>query len=194
MNPAIQKIYVVVLTGILMFRFSAITGQENETTASTSLTGRSTLLFDSGWRFFRGGALGAEKPGFDDAAWRVVDLPHDWSIEDLPGTRSPFHPDAIGQVSTGFTTGGTGWYRKTFTASNEYRGRHAYILFDGVYMNSDVWLNGQKLGTHPYGYTSFWFDMTSVLKPGEENVLAVQVKNEGTNSRWYSGSGIYRHV
>jgi len=194
MISAIQKISVAVLTGILMFQHPGVTGQENEITGSTDLTGRSTLLFDSGWRFFRGGALGGEKPGFDDAAWREVDLPHDWSIEDLPGTRSPFNPDAIGQVSAGFTTGGTGWYRKTFTAGDDYRGRYVYIQFDGVYMNSDVWLNGQKLGNHPYGYTSFWFDITTLLKPGEENVLAVQVKNEGTNSRWYSGSGIYRHV
>jgi len=70
---------------------------------------RATALFDAGWKFHRGGAQYAEQPGFDDRAWRAVDLPHDWSIEDLPGSATPFERDAAGQVSTGFTTGGTGW-------------------------------------------------------------------------------------
>ena len=74
-----------------------------------------TTLFDSDWRFYRGGVQGAEMPGFDDSKWRKIDLPHDWSIEDLPGTHTPFDPNAISQVSGGFTVGGTGWYRKTFT-------------------------------------------------------------------------------
>src|SRR4051812_22449904 len=76
---------------------------------------RRTILFDADWKFHRGGAQYAEQPGFDDASWRQIDLPHDWSIEDLEGTQSPFDRDAAGQVSTGFTTGGTGWYRKTFS-------------------------------------------------------------------------------
>lgn len=151
-------------------------------------------LFDEGWRFLRGGAQGAESPDFDDSKWRRVDLPHDWSIEDLPGTRSPFHPDAISQVSGGFTTGGTGWYRKTFDVPAAHEGRRVVIEFEGVYMNAEVWLNGQRLGVHPYGYTSFWFDLTDKIKFGAANVLAVKVRNEGENSRWYSGSGIYRHV
>lgn len=155
---------------------------------------RITTLFDYDWRFHRGGAQGAEMPSFKDADWRKVDLPHDWSIENIPGTSSPFDPDAAGQVSTGFTVGGTGWYRKRFTIPAEQKDKRIYIHFDGVYMNADVWLNGIHLGNHPYGYTSFWFDITAHLKKGEENVLAVQVKNEGQNSRWYSGSGIYRHI
>ena len=121
-------------------------------------------------------------------------LPHDWSIEDIPGTSSPFDPNAIGQVSSGFTVGGTGWYRKHFLIPADQKGKHVYIEFEGVYMNADVWLNGVHLGNHPYGYTSFWFDVTDVVDWEKENVLAVQVKNEGENSRWYSGSGIYRHV
>jgi len=151
-------------------------------------------LFDAGWRFHRGGAQGAERPGFDDSAWRTVDLPHDWSIEDLPGTASPFSPDAPSQVSGGFTTGGTGWYRKTFAVPAGPAGQRVQLLFEGVYMNAEVWLNGQPLGQHPYGYTSFWYDVTDRLKAGGPNVLAVRVQNEGANSRWYSGSGIYRHV
>lgn len=155
---------------------------------------RQTVLFDEGWKFHRGGAQYAEQPAFDDASWRSIDLPHDWSIEDAPGTASPFNRDAIGQVSTGFTTGGTGWYRKSFTVSDADRGRRVVIRFDGIYMNPEIWINGSSLGSHPYGYTSFWYDVTDKLKLPGPNVLAVKVRNEGENSRWYSGSGIYRHV
>jgi beta-galactosidase len=151
-------------------------------------------IFDSDWKFHRGGAQGAEQPGFDDSSWHALDLPHDWSIEDLPGTDSPFNPDAISQVSGGFTTGGTGWYRKKFDIPASQTGKRIYILFDGVYMNAEIWINGESLGSHPYGYTSFWFDMTDKVKFDGPNILAVKVRNEGENSRWYSGSGIYRHV
>ena len=162
------------------------------TSAQTSL--KQNNLFDFNWRFHRGGALGAEIPSFDDSQWRVIDLPHDWSIEDLPSTTSPFNIDAISQVNGGFTTGGTGWYRKTFSIPPELKGKQYIIMFEGVYMNSEVWLNGEYLGNHPYGYTSFWFDISDKIKFDKENVLSVKVKNEGENSRWYSGSGIYRHV
>ncbi len=152
------------------------------------------VLFDSGWRFHHGGAQRAEQPGFDDSKWRTLDLPHDWSIEDLPGTDSPFNRDAISQVNGGFTTGGTGWYRKSFSIPLEQKGNIFTLLFEGIYMNSEVWINGVSVGSHPYGYTSFFIDITSKVKFGETNVLAVKVRNEGENSRWYSGSGIYRHV
>jgi beta-galactosidase len=155
---------------------------------------RATVLFDAGWRFHRGGAQSAEQPAFDDRAWRAVDLPHDWSIEDLPGSATPFDRDAAGQVSTGFTTGGTGWYRKTFTLPAADKGKRILLRFDGVYMNAEVWVNGESLGSHPYGYTSFWYDVTRLVTIPGANVVAVKVRNEGENSRWYSGSGIYRHV
>ena len=116
-------------------------------------------LFDFNWKFHKGGALGAESPSFDDSKWRIVDLPHDWSIEDLPGKESPFDSDAINQVNEGFTTGGTGWYRKSFMLPKELTGKKFLIMFEGVYMNAEVWINGEFLGNHPYGYTSFWFDM-----------------------------------
>jgi beta-galactosidase len=151
-------------------------------------------LFDASWRFCKGGMKQAETPGYNDSSWRIVDLPHDWSIEDLPGTNSPFDHNAISQVSSGYTVGGTGWYRKSFTIPEAQKNKHFYIQFDGVYMNSDVWLNGEHIGNHPYGYTSFWYDITGYIKTGKTNLLAVEVKNEGQNSRWYSGSGIYRHV
>lgn len=162
--------------------------------ASLAVAQPGTTLFDDGWKFHKGGALSAEYSWFDDSKWRLVDLPHDWSIEDLPGTSSPFNPDAISSVSGGFATGGTGWYRKTFQLPANQKGKRVMIRFDGIYMNADVWINGVLLGTHPYGYTSFHLDLTGHVKYGEANVLSVKVKNEGENSRWYSGSGIYRHV
>jgi len=152
------------------------------------------ILFDEGWRFHRGDIANAEQTSFKDNSWRDIDLPHDWSIEDLPGTNSPFNPDAINGVSVGFTTGGIGWYRKTFTLPVNQQNKRISILFDGVYMNSDVWVNGVHLGNHPYGYTSFYYDITDKIKKNEKNIIAVQVKNEGANSRWYAGSGINRHV
>jgi beta-galactosidase len=152
--------------------------------------------FNLGWRFFKGAGEGLEAPGFDDGAWRTVDLPHDWSIEDLPNPTppsrvGPFDAGAEGKTATGFTVGGEGWYRRRFAVGT--LPARAEILFDGVYMNSDVWLNGHWLGNHPYGYTPFAYDLTPYLHAGE-NVLAVRVRNLGRNSRWYSGSGIYRPV
>jgi len=158
------------------------------------------VSFDEGWRFIKDSISGAEAPGFDDSSWRLLDLPHDWSIEDLPGQNGvdiigPFYKNAIDRMASGYTVGGTGWYRKKFITTDEYRNKRVYLEFDGVYMNADVWLNGIHLGFHPYGYTPFYFDITPFLNaPGKENVIAVRVRNEGLNSRWYSGSGIYRHV
>jgi len=175
-----KKIFIICL---LLCSFSRVFSQNS-----------GTVLFDNDWLFYRGGALGAENPQFNDSKWRKVDLPHDWSIEDLPGTHSPFSPDAISQVGGGFTTGGTGWYRKQFTVPAEKKGRRFIIQFDGVYMNPTVFINGENIGEHPYGYTAFWYDITDKIKFGKKNIIAVEVKNEGQNSRWYSGSGIYRHV
>jgi beta-galactosidase len=153
-----------------------------------------TINFDEGWRFYLGRMLGGELPQLDDSKWRQVDLPHDWSIEDRPGKYSPFSPNAISQVGGGFTTQGTAWYRKTFYISPSDKGKQVIIQFDGIYMNADVYINGAHLGNHPYGYTSFYYNITSHLKYGEKNTIAVEVKSEGQNSRWYSGAGIYRHV
>ena len=157
--------------------------------------------FDADWSFKKDNiASGPERITFDASGWRKVDLPHDWSIEDLPNQISdsligPFDKGAIGTINTGYTIGGTAWYRKSFVLSPKEIGKTVYIQFDGVYMNSDVWINGHHLGNHPYGYTPFYYNLTQYLQSaGKENVIAVQVKNEGVNSRWYSGSGIYRHV
>jgi beta-galactosidase len=163
------------------------------------LSGRK-IDFDYSWKFFRGDASGAQMVDFNDRSWRTLDVPHDWSIEDLPdqaeGERvGPFSKQSAGGSSTGHTVGGTGWYRKHFTIPKDAAGRIIKIHFDGVYMDSDVWINGHLLGNHPYGYTPFYYDLTAHLNPpGEANVIAVRVQNLGKNSRWYTGSGIYRHV
>lgn len=156
--------------------------------------------FDDAWLFTKDSVVGAEQTSFDDGAWTKVDLPHDWSIEDLPNQTpghvvGPFDKNSPGFISTGFTIGGTAWYRKKFVTQKREEGKNVSLHFDGVYMNADVWLNGHLLGSHAYGYTPFYFNLSPHLKPpGQENVLAVRVRNEGKNSRWYSGSGIYRHV
>ena len=158
------------------------------------------ISFDRSWRFRKDTLTGAEKPQYSDKYWRLLNLPHDWSIEDLPNQKDsevqgPFTKTSIGKAATGFTEGGIGWYRKTFTLNKTYEGKKTYILFDGVYMNADVWINGHHLGNHPYGYTSFSYNLTNFLNPiGKSNIIAVRVDNSGKNSRWYSGSGIYRHV
>ena len=158
------------------------------------------INFNANWKFIRADVENAEQPSFDDSNWRTLDLPHDYSIEDLPAKEGvkqigPFSEESEGGISTGHVVGGTAWYRKHFTLDKADEGKVIKILFDGVYMNADVWLNGHHLGNHPYGYTAFAYDLTPHLNPaGQDNVLAVQVKNEGKNSRWYSGSGIYRDV
>lgn len=157
-------------------------------------------LFDLGWKFCKGEVADAQNPTFDDSQWRTLDLPHDWSIEDLPNQKEgeivgPFDKNSKGVFFTGFVQGGTGWYRKSFTVPESDQGKDFSIYFDGVYMETEVWLNGHLLGEHKHGYTPFYFSLNEYLNPaGQENVLAVLVKNLGENSRWYSGSGIYRHV
>ena len=146
--------------------------------------------FDFDWKFFKEDATGAQRTDFVDSAWRTLNLPHDWSIE---GPYSETHPTG---GSGGYLPTGIGWYRKHFSIPQQYKDRKVFIEFDGVYMNSDVWINGHHLGNHPYGYTSFHYDMTPYLNYGDKkNVLAVRVDNsKQPNTRWYSGSGIYRHV
>jgi len=146
-------------------------------------------LFDYNWKFFLGDTASAKLNDFNDIAWRSLDLPHDWSIE---GKINPKNPTGN---AGGFFPTGIGWYRKTFKAPNDWTGKVISIYFEGVYMNSEVFINGKSLGIYPYGYSSFSYDLTPYLKFDKENVVAVRVDNsQQVNSRWYSGSGIYRHV
>ena len=143
-------------------------------------------LFNEGWLFLLGNPPAAETAGFADRDWRRLDLPHDWSIEgDFSETQAS---------STGYLPGGTGWYRKHFSLSETARGKQVFLRFEGVYRNSDVWLNGHHLGYRPNGYIDFEYDLTPYLRaPGKQNVIAVRVARENVaDSRWYPGSGIYR--
>ena len=140
--------------------------------------------FDDGWKFMLTDNASAALPNFDDAAWRNVTLPHDWSVEAIAS------PDLAS--CTGYLPGGIGWYRKHFTVTDG-AARH-YIYFEGVYNRSEVYLNGQYLGSRPSGFASFMYDMTPYLKEGD-NVIAVKADHSRyADCRWYTGSGIYRDV
>jgi beta-galactosidase len=148
------------------------------------------LNFDRGWRFQLGEIPDAIWRGnLDDWTWRSIDLPHDWSIE---LQRAPTSPSGS---AGGYFPTGVGWYQKPFSSPREWRGKKVLVEFEGVYMNSEVWLDEELLGRRPYGYTSFHHDLTRQLGVGSEHVLKILVDNgPQPNSRWYSGSGIYRHV
>jgi len=155
------------------------------------------VSLDSGWKFCKGSIEGAQLNDFDDSGWELICLPHDWSAGKLRNRveddSSPFSGESAGAGATGYTVGGEGWYRKKFVTDDAEK---IYsILFEGVYMEAEVWINGEKVASHTNGYTPFLCDITAYCRPpGKENCLAVRVLNTGKNSRWYSGSGIYRHV
>lgn len=142
--------------------------------------------FNENWKFFLGDAGNAQEVSFDDSRWRSISLPHDYSIE------QEYSPNM--EAESGYLPGGVGWYRKNFTVSESTANKQIRIDFDGVYMNATVYINGKELGTHPYGYSPFSFDLTPYLNFGGDNVIAVKVNHQTPSSRWYSGSGIYRDV
>jgi beta-galactosidase len=151
------------------------------------IKGERRVRLTTGWRFFKGDAAGAETPAFDDASWRALNLPHDWAIE------GPF--DKIHDPNTGgLPISGTGWYRKHFALPAGAKGKRFLVEFDGAMSNAHVWLNGVELGSRPYGYASFAFDLTPHLRWSGDNVLAVRLTPEPQSSRWYPGAGIYRNV
>lgn len=188
---------------------SGVVGFAQETAAAGAV--RDRQLFDADWRFFAGEVEGGQTPALDVGAWEKVDLPHDFMIEGkgqaigtaegrgaagLPtAPEGPFDPRSPGGDSNGYLNGGLGWYRKTFTLPASASGRRVFVEFEGVYMNSEVWLNGQSLGRRPYGYSTFQYELTPLVRfGGEPNVLAVRVQVQQPSTRWYSGAGIYRHV
>ena len=160
--------------------------------APTSAPAQTRDPFDFGWRFAKGDhpAASASQPAFDDTSWRSLSLPHDWSIE------GPYDENAPTGGHGGYLPMGIGWYRKTFRLPESAKGKIITIQFDGVYENSTVWINGHELGTRPFGYETFEYNLTPHLVYGaNDNVIAVRVDNSlQPNCRWYSGSGIYRHV
>ena len=145
------------------------------------------LLFNENWKFLLSNIKDGALPGLDDSKWRLLSLPHDWSVE---GVCSPDKASC-----TGYLPGGIAWYRKTFTVPETEKGNNTYIYFEGVYNHSEVFINGHSLGKRPNGYISFMYDLSPYLKYGEDNLLSVCVDHsQDADSRWYSGSGIYRNV
>lgn len=168
----------------LLAAFAALTVRGREPS-------RLTTSFDAGWLFLKGEAPGAEEARFGDAAWRSLNVPHDWSIE------GPFDQTNRTGGAGGFLPAGVGWYRKHFALPPDYASRRVFIDFDGVMANSDVWINGFHLGKRPCGYVSFRYELTGhvAFGGGKTNVLAVRADNSAQPaSRWYAGAGIYRHV
>ncbi len=161
------------------------------------------MLFNENWKFWRGSIANAEMPDFNDSKWRVLDVPHDWSVEPAPIqkqgiTVGPFcvvNEGGAGGIDLGQTLGGEGWYRKEFTLDSDDKEKIITLYFEGVYNNSEVYINGKKVYFNPYGYTSYKIDLTPYCNdPGVKNSIAVRVLNVGENSRWYGGSGIFRNV
>lgn len=148
-----------------------------------------SMPFNRDWKFILEDVDGAEKEKFDDSTWRILDLPHDWAIE------NGFHIDGAQADKGGYACGGIGWYRKSFNLNvNERLDRKIYLDFDAVYMNSEVWVNGNRLGKRPYGYISFSYDITPYVRDGR-NVVSVRVDNSmEPSARWYHGCGIYGDV
>lgn len=170
------------------------------TVLSASADNRKTCI-DENWKFHYGTASEAISPDFDDSSWRTLTLPHDWSVETEAAEAAggehigPFSRSSVGGNSTGQTIGGEGWYRKKFTLNSEDKDKRIMLYFEGVYNHATIWLNGRKIYFNHYGYQSFRFDATEFCNaPGKENTLTVKVTNNGVNTRWYAGAGIYRHV
>lgn len=173
------------LIGMTGSRIDVIYADDAESRLLSSRT--HDLGFD--WKFVKGDSADAQRVHFDEAGWKEVALPHDWSIEGPKNQKNP------GKSRSGYFPGGIGWYRKHFQLAPKDQGRMIFVQFDGVYENSEVWINGHSLGVRPYGYSSFEHDLTKYVNFGGDNVLAVRVDNsKQPNSRWYTGSGIYRLV
>ena len=156
---------------------------------ATAQSPRTVIDFNNNWKFYCGNDSAAINPAYHDEAWRNINLPHDWSIE------SDFIKDAPATNQGGSLPGGIGWYRKTFALPVSAKNKIVSIEFDGVYKNSEVWINGKYLGKRPYGYVNFLYDLTPYLFFEKANVISIKVDNsQQPDSRWYSGSGIYRDV
>ena len=151
-----------------------------------SVTAQRKINFDFDWKFITSDSTIFSEPDYTDSRWENVQLPHDWNI------KMKFDRAAGG--SAAYLPGSVGWYRKSFTVPKSYAGKQIMILFDGIFHQSDVYINGHHLGFRPYGFCSIEYDLTPYLKTGAENVVAVRVDCTGDRPRWYSGSGIYRHA
>jgi beta-galactosidase len=165
---------------------------------------RKGLLLEDNWQFMNSDIPNAEKPATHTENWETVSVPHDWAIKgpfdediDKQVVKVTQDMDEEAKVRTGRTGAlpyiGVGWYRKTFTLPEFEKGKKALLLFDGAMSDAHVFVNGEKVGNRPYGYTYFYFDISDYLQDGE-NLLAVRLENKPSSSRWYPGAGIYRKV
>ena len=168
-------------TGLLILIISTSCGKQHEY--------QRKINFNDGWKFQYGDVPEASDPSFDDTNWRIIDLPHDWAIE-FPVAES--NPSG---AANGYFIGETGWYRKTFTIEPQHQGKSSYLLFGGIFMDAEIWVNGNYKGKHNYGYINHVYEVTQDLEAGRENVIAVRVDNTiQPSDRWYHGCGIYRDV
>ena len=151
---------------------------------------RKIISLDKDWRFLKGDTTGAEKPSFNDAGWRQLDVPHDWMIE------GPYDVANRTGRGGGYLPAGIGWYRKKLILPNDLKGKKISVQFDGVMANSEVWINGNSVGKRPYGYSSFSYDITPYVHFGNEaNFISVKsIDSLQPASRYYTGAGIYRHT
>lgn len=174
---------LLIVAAILMTSFCKSYSQSNTTSIRTKTN------FNSDWKFIKGDNPAFKNVDFIDTQWRKLQLPHDWMIE------GPFDKTNPSEASSAYLPGGIGWYRKTFTLPDSLKSKKIFIQFDGIYMNSDVWINGQFLGRYPYGYSLIEYDLTGLVKPGQTNVMAVRVDNSlEPSARYYAGAGIYRNT
>ncbi len=181
---------IIIFSFIILISLTFLISCQTPADAAESTKVREKTDFDWNWKFHLGDINNGQEMDLNDSSWRTLNLPHDWSIE---GNFSKDNPAGVGG---GALPGGTGWYRKSFTVKEADKDKLIFINFDGVYRNSEVWINNHYLGKRPYGYSSFQYELTPYLLYGNKNnILAVRVDNsEQPNSRWYSGSGIYRNV
>src|SRR5215469_4915332 len=185
LDSVVRSLYQFQMKQVLLL-LAALIVFPPSTPASES--GRQRFRMDFDWRFTLGDPPDAEKPTFDDKSWRELNVPHDWSIE------GPWSKDNPSGSAGGYAPIGIGWYRKSFHAPSEFRERRVLLEFDGVLNHSDVWVNGRKVGHNEYGYIGFECDLTPWIRLNRDNVIAVRVDNLRQASRWYTGSGTYRHV
>ena len=173
-----------ILPGVFFLIVMVLPGLSESSYAQGS---RQKINFNHDWRFYKGDVENGQAVDFKDNQWRTLNLPHDWSIE------GPFNEKWAS--ATGYLPGGIGWYRKTFNLSKSMENKHVFIYFDGVYKNSEVWINGHFLGNRPNGFIAFEYELTPYLHRNGENVIAVRVDHsQFADSRWYTGSGINRNV
>lgn len=180
--------FVSLLTAV----FASVASVGSAAAQVTAATPRERVSLNSGWRFEKlptgmADGLARAQPGYDDARWRKLDLPHDWGIE------GPFRPELPNSTAK-LPWAGIGWYRLQVMAPESDRGRHVFLDLDGAMSHAQIWLNGQQIGEWAFGYTSFHVDLTPHWRPGAPNVIAIRLDNPPESSRWYPGGGLYRNV